>query len=51
MGDNQFEPYPWSLKQVVDQNFYEVPIYQRPYTWSTPEVNSLLDDIFFSLSF
>ena len=46
MGDNKFEPYPWSLKQVVDQNFYEVPIYQRPYTWSTPEVNSLLDDIF-----
>lgn len=46
MGDNQFEPYPWSLKQVVEQNFYEVPIYQRPYTWSTPEVNSLLDDIF-----
>ena len=46
MPDKQFDPYPWSLKEVVENNFYEVPIYQRPYTWSTNEVDSLLDDLF-----
>ena len=46
MADKQFDPFPWSLKEVVENNFYEVPIYQRPYTWSGPEVDSLLDDLF-----
>ena len=46
MADKQFDPFPWSLKEVVENNFYEVPIYQRPYTWSDPEVDSLLDDLF-----
>ena len=46
MSDKQFDPYPWSLKDVIENNFYEVPIYQRPYTWSTNEVESLLNDLF-----
>lgn len=46
MADKQFNPFPWSLKEVVENNFYEVPIYQRPYTWSNSEVDNLLDDIF-----
>lgn len=37
MADKQFEPYSWSLKEVVEHNFYEVPIYQRPCTWSGTE--------------
>lgn len=28
MVDKQFDPFPWSLKEVVEHNFYEVPIYQ-----------------------
>ena len=51
MPDKQFDPYPWSLKEVVENNFYEVPIYQRPYTWSTSEVDSLLDDLFTAYRF
>ena len=46
MTDKVFDPYAWTLKDVVDTNFYEVPIYQRPYTWSTSEVTCLLDDLF-----
>lgn len=30
--DEQFKPYSWTLREVVDTNFYEIPIYQRPYT-------------------
>lgn len=48
MSNKQFEPYPWLLKEVIEDNFFEVPIYQRPYTWSKNEVDSLLDDIFTS---
>jgi uncharacterized protein with ParB-like and HNH nuclease domain len=48
MLDEPFKPYPWSLRVVVGTNFYEVPVYQRPYTWSSSEVDSLLDDIFSS---
>lgn len=46
MINGQFNPFQWSLREVVENNFYEVPIYQRPYIWSNSEVNSLLDDIF-----
>lgn len=43
--DEQFKPYPWTLREVVDTNFYEIPIYQRPYTWGSTEVDTLLNDI------
>ncbi len=46
MSNKQFDPYPWSLKEVIENNFYEVPIYQRPYTWSSSEVDTLLNDLF-----
>ncbi len=46
MPNKQFDPYPWSLREVVENNFYEVPIYQRPYTWSSSEVDTLLNDLF-----
>ena len=44
--DDEIKPFSWSLRDVVDTNFYEIPIYQRPYTWGDNEVNTLLDDIF-----
>ena len=43
--DEQFKPYSWTLREVVDTNFYEIPIYQRPYTWGSTEVDTLLNDI------
>lgn len=46
MSDKQFDPYAWTLKDVIENNFFEVPIYQRPYTWSDNEVKCLLDDLF-----
>lgn len=46
MTNSEFSPYPWTLREVVERNFYVVPIYQRPYTWSDSEVGSLLDDLF-----
>ena len=46
MADKTYDPFAWTLKDVVENNFFEVPIYQRPYTWSTAEVTCLLDDLF-----
>lgn len=46
MNDEQFKPFAWTLQDAVENNFYEVPVYQRPYKWSTNEVEALLDDIF-----
>ncbi len=45
-SDKQFDPHAWTLKDVIENNFFEVPIYQRPYTWSNNEVNCLLNDLF-----
>lgn len=28
MADKQFDPFPWSLKEVVENNFFEVSIYR-----------------------
>ena len=46
MDNEQFKPYAWSLRGVIENNFYEIPIYQRPYSWESREVEMLLDDLF-----
>ena len=28
MADKQFDPFPWSLKEAVENNFFEVSIYR-----------------------
>lgn len=46
MPDKIFEPNTFNLKSILD-NAYEVPHYQRPYSWKAKEhVQTLLDDIF-----
>ena len=44
MSNNLLEPNYWSIKQVFDFH-YNIPVYQRPYSWQTDQVDSLYDDI------
>ena len=44
MSNNLLEPNYWSIKQVFDFQ-YNIPVYQRPYSWQTDQVDSLYDDI------
>ena len=44
MSNNLLEPDYWSIKQLFDCQ-YNVPVYQRPYSWQTEQVESLLKDI------
>ena len=37
-------PFYWSIGTLFKYRF-RVPVYQRPYSWTTTEVNSLIDDI------
>ena len=38
------------LKDVFDDAYrFEIPEYQRPYAWTTDEVNDLLDDLLFAM--
>jgi|LAHS01.1.fsa_nt_gb hypothetical protein len=46
MAEKQFDPHYWPISLALSTNFFEVPVYQRPYSWSEKEVNSLLSDIF-----
>lgn len=46
MAEKQFDPHYWPLSLALSTNFFEVPVYQRPYSWGEKEVNSLLSDIF-----
>jgi len=46
MSEKQFDPHYWPINLALSNNFFEVPVYQRPYSWSSKEVNSLLKDIF-----
>lgn len=44
MTNELLEPKYWSVKQLFDSQYY-IPVYQRPYSWKTEQVDSLLDDI------
>ena len=44
MSDKLLEPYSWSIDTLF-KNFYNVPVYQRPYRWNIPQVKTLLEDI------
>lgn len=46
MIDEQFKPFACTLQDAVENDFYEVPVYQRPYKWFQNEVDVLLDNIF-----
>ena len=44
MPNDLYEPKYWSLKDVLNQR-YQIPVYQRPYSWSNDEVETLLEDL------
>ncbi len=46
MADKMYDPYPWFLRSLVENNFFEVPIYQRPYSWGEQQVITLINDLF-----
>lgn len=44
---NNIKPEIVSVKQLVETSNMVIPAYQRPYKWSTKNVNQLIDDILF----
>lgn len=38
-------PQPKSLKELIGDRYYEIPLYQRPYDWGIDQVSDLWDDI------
>lgn len=44
MPNDFLKPYLWSLESVF-KNIYEIPVYQRPYSWTKEHVDVLLNDI------
>lgn len=44
MGRKTFEPHMWNLETLFE-SIYEVPAYQRPYSWDKEQVEVLLADI------
>ncbi len=45
MSKELLDPNLWNL-EIVFKNIYNVPVYQRPYSWDKEQVNVLLSDIF-----
>ena len=45
MSNKIFDPQSWDLETVFKQ-IYNVPVFQRPYSWDKPEVSVLLDDLY-----
>ncbi len=39
-------PYMWALYQLFEKKIYKVPVYQRPYSWNSDHIDTLLNDIF-----
>lgn len=44
MANKMFDPQYWNLETLCKQ-VYNIPVYQRPYSWDTEEVQVLLDDL------
>ncbi len=45
MARKALEPNLWSINDTF-KHMYAVPVYQRPYSWETTQINTILDDIF-----
>lgn len=39
-------PFPSSLEDLLKNRLFEIPVYQRPYSWDVPQINVLLNDLF-----
>jgi len=38
-------PNLWNITDLFSKNIFSIPVYQRPYSWDTDNVKTLLDDI------
>lgn len=45
MARNALDPHLWNLEDLF-KNMYNVPVYQRPYSWDKEQIDVLLSDIF-----
>ncbi|MEK6808378.1 MAG: DUF262 domain-containing protein [Nanoarchaeota archaeon] len=42
-----FKPETKNVREIFDSNgYYEIPDYQRPYSWEDDQIEELLEDIF-----
>lgn len=39
-------PFSSSLEDLLKDKFFEIPVYQRPYSWDIPQISVLLNDLF-----
>ena len=44
MAGKMLDPYLWNLESLFEC-MYDVPVYQRPYSWDKEQVDVLLNDI------
>jgi uncharacterized protein with ParB-like and HNH nuclease domain len=46
MPTKPLEPHMWSLEDLFHSSIiYNVPVYQRPYSWDKDQITILLDDL------
>lgn len=46
MSKDILKPNMWALYQLFDKKIYKIPVYQRPYSWNSEHVDTLLNDIY-----
>lgn len=46
MPQKPLDPYTWEIDTLFEKKIYKVPVYQRPYSWNSDNVDTLLEDIF-----
>ena len=46
MSTKLFDPHPWNLETLFKTNVFDIPVYQRPYSWDIEQVDTLLCDVY-----
>lgn len=46
MPQQQLDPHMWEIDKLFENKVYNVPVYQRPYSWNSDNVETLLNDIY-----
>ena len=46
MPNKLLEPHTWEIYKLFENKIYNVPVYQRPYSWDSENVEILLNDIY-----
>ena len=45
MSGKMLDPHMWTLESLF-KNIYNIPVYQRPYSWGKEQIDTLINDIF-----